>query len=45
MDFRLITNPSAEFEEYKKDFIPVLRILEDMWDKVINYIESNWKNL
>src|SRR3989338_2364067 len=46
LDFRLITNSSSEnFEEHKKDFIPVHRIAKQMWNEVIDYLENNWKNL
>lgn len=45
LDWRLITELSSELEEYKKDFISVLNILESAWNKTIMYLENNWKNL
>lgn len=45
VDFRLVSNYSPQLEQYKKDFIPVLRILEGMWEETIKYLEENWKKL
>lgn len=45
LDWRLITELSPEREEYKKDFISVLDILESTWNETIAYLENNWKNL
>lgn len=45
LDWRLITQPSSQTEEYKKDFISVLTILESAWKETIGYLENNWGNL
>lgn len=45
LDWRLITQPSSQAEEYKRDFISALNILESTWKETINYLENNWKNL
>lgn len=44
-DWRLITEPYPNREQYKKDFISVLTILENGWNETVGYLESNWKNL
>lgn len=43
MDFRLITNHSDKFSQYKNDFPPVLRILEGLWEETVKYVEEKWK--
>jgi len=45
LDWRLITELSPEQEEYKKDFISVLNILESAWNETIMYLENHWKSL
>ncbi len=45
LDWRLITESSPDLEEYKREFISVLDILEGAWRETIDYLESNWKNL
>lgn len=45
LDWRLITQPSSQTEEYKKDFISVLTILESAWNETVTYLENNWRNL
>ena len=43
MDFRLITNSPPEFAQYKNDFFPVSRILEELWEETVKYLEEKWK--
>ena len=43
MDFRLITNNPQQFTQYKNDFFPVSRILEDLWEETVKYVEEKWK--
>ena len=45
LDWRLTTNSSLSREEHKKNFIPVLRILEKAWDETIDYLNNAWVNL
>jgi len=45
MDFRLVTNHTSQFDQYKEDFFPVLRILEGMWEETIKYLEDSWSKL
>jgi hypothetical protein len=44
-DWRLITASSPSLEQYKKDFISVLTILEGAWNETLGYLEGHWKNL
>lgn len=46
LDWRKTTdfnNPKRE--KYKKDFIYASDILESTWNKTINYLENNWRNI
>ena len=45
LDWRLVTHLSPRREEYKKDFVSVLTILEKAWNETINYLEDKWRNL
>ncbi|HEY5587869.1 MAG TPA: hypothetical protein VIK86_02820 [Candidatus Paceibacterota bacterium] len=45
LDWRLVTQLSPERENYKKDFISVLTILETAWQETTNYLEGKWGNL
>lgn len=45
LDWRFITELSSEREEYKKDFISVLNILESAWNETVMYLENHWKSL
>ena len=45
LDWRKITQLLLQREEYKKDFISVLTILESAWDNTIRFLENNWKNI
>lgn len=45
LDWRLITELSTHREEYKKDFISVLDILNSAWSETTTYLENNWKVL
>lgn len=43
LDWRLVTHLSPKREEYKKDFVSVLTILENAWQETTKYLEDNWK--
>ena len=45
LDWRLITELSPDREEYKKDFISVLDILEGAWKETVGYLDNEWEKL
>jgi hypothetical protein len=45
LDWRKITQLSSQREEYKKDFISVLDMLESAWNDTVNFLENRWKEI
>ena len=43
-DWRLVTSPD-KLPKVQKDFIPAKEILSESWNRLLDYLETNWKNV